>query len=214
MARRARVDRAAVVDAAVRLVNAEGAGALSLSRVAGELGVRTPSLYNHIDGLPGLQRELALRNAQMLADAFADAAIGKAGADAVVALAQAFRAYIKANPGLYLAGQDVTDLTAGDDAALRAAMDRSVRIVAAVMASFGLEGDDALHAEALAYCEKLAQHSPPGLARMKRLAHGGLETTLADGLALESGAVVEAMRSADVAEGLAAFRERREPNFR
>lgn len=74
-------------------------------------------------------------------------------------------------------------------------------------------GDDALHAEALAYCEKLAQHSP-GLARMKRLAHGGLETTLADGLALESGAVVEAMRSADVAEGLAAFRERREPNFR
>ena len=82
----------------------------------------------------------------MLADAFADAAIGKAGADAVVALAQAFRAYIKANPGLYLAGQDVTDLTAGDDAALRAAMDRSVRIVAAVMASFGLEGDDALHA--------------------------------------------------------------------
>ena len=146
MARRARVDRAAVVDAAVRLVNAEGAGALSLSRVAGELGVRTPSLYNHIDGLPGLQRELALRNAQMLADAFADAAIGKAGADAVAALAQAFRAYIKANPGLYLAGQDVTDLTAGDDAALRAAMDRSVRIVAAVMASFGLEGDDALHA--------------------------------------------------------------------
>ena len=146
MARRARVDRAAVVDAAVRLVNTEGAGALSLSRVAGELGVRTPSLYNHVDGLPGLQRELALRNAQMLADAFADAAIGKAGADAVVALAQAFRAYIKANPGLYLAGQDVTDLTAGDDAALRAAMDRSVRIVAAVMASFGLEGDDALHA--------------------------------------------------------------------
>jgi hypothetical protein len=33
-----------------------------------------------------------------------------------------------------------------DDAELSTAMDRSVRIVAAVIASFGLQGDDALHA--------------------------------------------------------------------
>jgi AcrR family transcriptional regulator len=146
MARKARVDRAALVDAAARLVNTEGVDALSLSRLAGEMGVRTPSLYNHVDGLPGLQRELALRNAQMLADVFADAAIGRAGADAVLALAQAFRDYIKQNPGIYMVSQRVTELVSPDDAELSTAMDRSVRIVAAVIASFGLQGDDALHA--------------------------------------------------------------------
>lgn len=75
-------------------------------------------------------------------------------------------------------------------------------------------GDDALHAEALAYCETLTHRSRPGIACMKRLVYDGLEATLADGLALESGSVVGAMRSADAAEGLAAFREQREPNFR
>lgn len=146
MARKPRVDRAALVDAAARMVNTEGVEALSLSRLAGEMGVRTPSLYNHVDGLPGLQRELALRNAQMLADVFADAAIGRAGADAVLALAQAFRDYIKQNPGIYMVSQRVTELVSPDDVELSTAMDRSVRIVAAVIASFGLQGDDALHA--------------------------------------------------------------------
>lgn len=146
MARKPRVDRAALVDAAARMVNTEGVEALSLSRLAGEMGVRTPSLYNHVDGLSGLQRELALRNAQMLADVFADAAIGRAGADAVLALAQAFRDYIKQNPGIYMVSQRVTELVSPDDVELSTAMDRSVRIVAAVIASFGLQGDDALHA--------------------------------------------------------------------
>ena len=42
--------------------------ALSLSRLAEELGVQTPSLYNHVNGLPGLQRELAVLNARHQAD--------------------------------------------------------------------------------------------------------------------------------------------------
>lgn len=146
MSPRARLDRAVVVDAAARLLNEEGVGALSLSRLASELGVRTPSLYNHVEGLSGLQRELALRNARMLADAFADATIGKAGADAVSALAEAFRAYIKRNPGVYLASQRVTESDHPDDDELHAAMARAVQIVMTVLASFGLDGDDGLHA--------------------------------------------------------------------
>ncbi|MGE0487520.1 MAG: enoyl-CoA hydratase/isomerase family protein [Gammaproteobacteria bacterium] len=74
--------------------------------------------------------------------------------------------------------------------------------------------DGALHAEALAYCEKLARRSRPGLACMKRLAYDGLDATLADGLAHEARSVIVAMQSADVAEGLTAFQEQREPAFR
>lgn len=43
------LDRAQVIAAAVRCVEAEGPSALGVSRVARELGIRPPSLYNHID---------------------------------------------------------------------------------------------------------------------------------------------------------------------
>ena len=90
--RRAKLDTATVVQAAVELIEAEGLEALSLGRLAKELDVQTPSLYNHIDGLPGLYRELALRSTRELGEVMGNAAIGKSGAGAVLALAEAYRA--------------------------------------------------------------------------------------------------------------------------
>ena len=57
MATRTRLTKLAVVQAAAEMLNEEGAGDLSLNRLAERLQIRTPSLYNHVDGLPGLQRE-------------------------------------------------------------------------------------------------------------------------------------------------------------
>ena len=73
--------------------------------------------------------------------------------------------------------------------------------------------DDALHADALAFCQKLSERSAPGMALMKRLARSGLDGTLAAGLAQEAREVVPALATADVAEGLAAFEARRPPVF-
>lgn len=146
VARRARLDTSAVVQAAADLVDAEGADALTLSRLAEQLGIQTPSLYNHVDGLPGLQRELARLNARRLGDRLVEAAIGKSGADGLLAVAQAFRAHIRAHPGLYLATLRASGNTDAPDAELQAAERRVLEIVLAVVASFGLAGDDALHA--------------------------------------------------------------------
>ena len=49
---------------------------------------------------------------------------------------------------------------------------------------------------------------------MKSLARAGLDETLAEGLARESACVVDALRSENVSEGLAAFGARREPRFK
>jgi enoyl-CoA hydratase len=49
---------------------------------------------------------------------------------------------------------------------------------------------------------------------MKRLAREGLEVSLSEGLEMEKQIAVPVLRSDNVAEGLAAFRERREPVFR
>jgi AcrR family transcriptional regulator len=146
MPRRPGLDKAAVVNAAAQLVNTEGVEALSLNLLAGKLGIQTPSLYNHIDGLPGLLHELALLNTRLLGDCLAKAAIGRSGPQALMEVAQAYRAYIKQNPGLYLASLRASRNQQPVDPQLETAESRVVDIVLAVMASFGLEGEDALHA--------------------------------------------------------------------
>src|SRR5919109_5367880 len=60
MSHRVGLDQATVVEAAARLVDEEGLEQLTLGRLAERLGVRTPSLYNHVAGLSGLKHDLAL----------------------------------------------------------------------------------------------------------------------------------------------------------
>ena len=140
------LDKETVVIAAAELVNAEGMGALSLSRLAKDLGVRTPSLYNHVDGLPGLRRELALHNVQQLGERLANAAIGKSGPQGLRALAQAYREYIKESPGLYQASLRASGSQADPDNELQEAEERVVKVALAVVESFGMQDEDALHA--------------------------------------------------------------------
>jgi enoyl-CoA hydratase/carnithine racemase len=59
----------------------------------------------------------------------------------------------------------------------------------------------------------LAAKSPLGLARMKRLINDAPDLSLADALAAEQQALGEQSRSADFAEGLAAFAQRRTPSY-
>jgi len=73
--------------------------------------------------------------------------------------------------------------------------------------------DGELPQAALGYCRELAAKSAAGLALMKRLAREGLDRTLGEGLSLEEAAVVDALLGSDAEEGLAAFTERREPDF-
>lgn len=145
MSRRRRLDRGGVVEAAARLVDQEGVDALSLARLSRELGVQPPSLYNHVEGLGGLMRELALLNLRQMARALTAAAIGKAGPEAVMAVAQAYRDYIKAHPGVYMAGLRYAAGQPGDQE-LHDLEQQVVDVALAVVASFGLTGDDALHA--------------------------------------------------------------------
>ena len=60
MSHRVGLNQASVVEAAVKLIDEEGIEQLSLGRLAERLGIRTPSLYNHVAGLSGLKHDLAL----------------------------------------------------------------------------------------------------------------------------------------------------------
>jgi AcrR family transcriptional regulator len=133
----------AVVAAAATLADREGLEAVTLARLAADAGVRPPSLYAHVDGLDDVRRRLAIRGARELAVALREAATGRAGGDALRAIAAAHRAYARAHPGTYLAAQRAP---APNDAEARAASDEVVDVLRAVLAGYGLEGDDAIHA--------------------------------------------------------------------
>ena len=143
---RVRLSRETVVEAAADLADEEGLEALSLSVLASRLGIRTPSLYNHVDGLDGLRRELALLGIRELGRRLGRAAIGKTRDEATFAIARAYREFVKERPGLYAATVRSSRLSYPEDPTFQAAEEEVLETVLAVLTSYGLRGDDALHA--------------------------------------------------------------------
>jgi AcrR family transcriptional regulator len=137
------LDAGRVVEAAAGIADAEGLHAVTLARVAGDLGVRAPSLYNHVDGRSDLLRAIAVLGVRELTAALREAAVGRSSADALTAAARAHRAYARAHPGRYAV---TVASPAGDDEEHRAAASEAVDVLLAVMRGWDLEGDDAIHA--------------------------------------------------------------------
>ena len=147
MPRKERLDKETVVKAAVDLVNAEGLDALNLHRLADRLGVQTPSLYNHVDGLAGLNRDLALYSVRNLGECMGNATIGEvrpAGAAG-------------AGSGIPRLHQGASGIVYGESARESCHHSRGRRIAGCRRArgagwrwrwwqSFGIYGNDALHA--------------------------------------------------------------------
>ena len=73
--------------------------------------------------------------------------------------------------------------------------------------------DDELGARVLGYARLVASRSPRGVRTLKRVVRTGMEQSLSEGLLTERAALAEIFASADYAEGLRAFAERRTPVF-
>jgi AcrR family transcriptional regulator len=144
---RAGLNRAAVVEAAGALADEGGLEGLSLVDLAGRLGVRKPSLYNHVAGIGDLRRELALAGLRELGRSLSRAAAGKAGDEGLFALAGAYRIFVKHRPGLYEATVRSYRVSYPDDVELGTAEEEALEPVLAVLASCGIrEGEEAIHA--------------------------------------------------------------------
>ena len=139
---RAGLDSARVVQEAARIADAEGLGEVTLARVAQALGVRAPSLYNHVEGLSGLLRLLALDSLGELTDVIRDAAVGRSGADALGALGRAYRTYAHCHPGRYAS---TVHAPGPNDHELAAAAARALEVLVAALGAWGLRGDEVLH---------------------------------------------------------------------
>ncbi len=132
-----------VVDAAVTLADEDGLERLTLVRIASELGVKTPSLYEHMDGLEGLRRALRLRGLETMASGFRRAATGRSRDEAVRALADAFRSFAREHPALYEATVHSAETEPPE---VRAAAAEVLDVLFAVLAGYGIRGEQAVHA--------------------------------------------------------------------
>jgi AcrR family transcriptional regulator len=140
---RAGLDKASVIEAASRLADSEGLEAVTLARLAKDLNVKTPSLYNHVDSLSALRRDLAIRGLRLANAAMQKATVGKAREEALLALAVSYRNFARAHPGLHLASLAAPS---AEDAEHEAAGKAVLETVMAVLSGFGLEGEDSYHA--------------------------------------------------------------------
>lgn len=143
MSKQRRLNKDVVVATAARLANQAGtADGLTLTELARALDVQVPSLYNHVEGRDGLLRELALLGGQELADCLRQAAFGRSGRQALVSMALAYRRFAHEQPGLYALTLRAPDPA---DAELVALSEELVEMLALVLASCGIEGENALH---------------------------------------------------------------------
>lgn len=128
-----------VVAEAARLVDEGSAERLTLAAVAERFGVAVPSLYKHVGGLDDLHGRLAVAAAQDLGVALRRAASGKAGADAIAAVATAYRRYAREHPGSY---GYLVRARPGDDEHARASGE-VLAVLYDVLAGYGVTDDDA-----------------------------------------------------------------------
>lgn len=138
-----RLNHEVVVNGAVELVNERGPDALSLAEVAARFHVRAPSLYNHVQGLNGLRRDLALFGLRTLTEQLQTACTGLSGREALAALAATYRAFAQANPGLY--PFTLRAVEASDEELYRAG-EQLLSLLLAALRGYKLEGEQALHA--------------------------------------------------------------------
>src|SRR3954468_5629229 len=142
--RPAKLSRDAIVNAALTFLDRDGWDALTINALATQLGTKGPSLYNHVDSLDDLRRNVRMRVIEDIIGMLNTVGDGRTRDDAVVAMASAYRSYAHHHPGRYSA---LTRMPLGGDAPEYTAATRAAaEPVIAVLASFGLEGEDGFFA--------------------------------------------------------------------
>ena len=126
-----------VVAAAAEIADRDGLGALSLASLAATLGVRSPSLYNHVNGLAGLRRQLAFHASRSLTAELADSVDGLDATEALRAVAEQLRSFAHRHPGLY--DSLLPAPTLDEDPELAAELREAVDVVGSVLAGMGID---------------------------------------------------------------------------
>lgn len=138
-----KLSREMIVNAALNFLDREGWDGLTINALAGQLGTKGPSLYNHVDSLEDLRRTVRMRVIDDILQMLSTVGAGRTRDDAVIAMASAYRSYAHHHPGRYSAFTRMP--LGGDDPEFTSASHAAAAPVISVLASYGLDGEDAFH---------------------------------------------------------------------
>ena len=139
---RIRLNQQTVLQAAIEIADKHTFEKVTLTALAQKLGVRTPALYNHVNGLPGLRNKLTIYGLNQLKDTMTKAAVGRSKDDAVRAMAIAYLSFAREHPGLYEATQRSSDW---EDEEVKKAGEELLDLIFRVLNTFGLKDEVAIH---------------------------------------------------------------------
>lgn len=135
--RRVGLDPEAITRAAVELVDDEGVAALTTTALARKLDVTQPALYAHMENLGAIQRAVGLFGMRAMSEELRSAVLGRSGDEALRALAETYRDYVRRHPDRFL-----VQCSAPLSPEYRAAGERAAEAVRAVLRSYGLDEDE------------------------------------------------------------------------
>jgi AcrR family transcriptional regulator len=92
--------RREIVDAARTILERDGESALTMRRLAAEVGMKAPSLYKHFPDKDSLVLELIVQGFEESAAAF-EAALATRPRSQIAALGEAYRGFARAHPHIY-----------------------------------------------------------------------------------------------------------------
>lgn len=136
------LDTQTILSTAAELAEEKGLESVSLLQVANRLGVKSPSLYNHLNGFQELSTGLAKLALAKLESAIRNAAVGRSKDDALTAIAFAYRKFARENPELYKAILRFPDYR---DSGVREAGHVVVRILYQVMEPYRYSKENTIH---------------------------------------------------------------------
>ncbi|MEU5001170.1 WHG domain-containing protein [Streptomyces sp. NPDC021622] len=131
-----------LTQAGAELADEVGFDQVTVSALARRFDVKVASLYSHVKNSQDLKTRIALLALEELADRGAAALAGRAGKDALSALANVYRDYAREHPGRYAAGQ----MRLTPEAAAASAGGRHSQMTRAILRGYDLTEPDQTHA--------------------------------------------------------------------
>ncbi|EKQ51475.1 MULTISPECIES: TetR-like C-terminal domain-containing protein [unclassified Clostridium] len=131
-----------ILQAAAEIADANGLNEVTLAELAKKLQIRTPSLYNHIDGLQQLRKKLSIYSMEQLYNDLVQSSIGISGDDAIRALSKAYLSFARIHPGLY---ESTFSLSDSNDIEVQKAANKIVDLVVRILNAYELDEESALH---------------------------------------------------------------------
>ncbi|WP_328413154.1 TetR/AcrR family transcriptional regulator [Streptomyces violaceus] len=131
-----------LTEAGAELADEVGFDEVTVSALARRFDVKVASLYSHVKNSQDLRTRIALLALTELADRAADALAGRAGKDALAALANVYRDYAREHPGRWAAAQ----LRLDPQTAAASAGVRHSQMTRALLRGYDLAEPDQTHA--------------------------------------------------------------------